>query len=304
MSLLNHFEGPDNERKLLDALERQSLCLGNRALASSLADAGTLELVKPGDAFITQGAEDKDLFLLLAGEARVLVHRAEVARRRPDQHVGEMALIETRAVRSATVEAVEPTVVLRVSEPAFTTVADAHPVLWRRLAIELGQRLRQRNHLVRPRNDRPLLFVGSSKEALPVARALQSALEYDDVDVRLWTDGVFGPSSFTIDDLLNQVRTADFAVLIATPDDTVVSRKSESTAPRDNVVFELGLFMGTLGRERSFILSPREADLKLPSDLLGLTPITYEDVDASRLSSAIATAANTLRQRIQTLSVR
>ena len=304
MSLLSHFEGPDNERKLLDALERQSLCLGNRALASALADAGTLEFVAPGEALIIQGGTDKDLFLLLAGEARVLVHDREVARRRPDQHVGEMALIETREVRSATVEAVSPTVVLRISEPAFTTVADAHAVLWRRLAIELGDRVRQRNQHVRPPNERPLVFVGSSSEALTEARALQNALDHDDVDVEVWTDGVFGASSFPIDDLLRLVNKADFAVLVTTPDDRVVSRKSQSDAPRDNVVFELGLFMGAIGRERSFILSPRGVDLKIPSDLLGLTPVTYKNVDAGRLPAAIGPVANTIRDRIKALGVR
>ena len=39
----------------------------------------------------------------------------------------------------------------------------------------------------------------------------------------------------------------DFAILVLTADDLVASRDVLSTAPRDNVLFELGLFMGGLG---------------------------------------------------------
>jgi CRP/FNR family cyclic AMP-dependent transcriptional regulator len=64
--------------------------------------------------------------------------------------------------------------------------------------------------------------------------------------------------------------------LVFSPDDRVFSREVESNAPRDNIIFELGLGIGALGRERSFIVRPRGADLKIPTDLLGVTPLTYE----------------------------
>ena len=45
-------------------------------------------------------------------------------------------------------------------------------------------------------------------------------------------------------------------------------------APRDNVVFEAGLFGGAIGMRRTFILHARGA--KLPTDLLGMTSIRYD----------------------------
>ena len=50
---------------------------------------------------------------------------------------------------------------------------------------------------------------------------------------------------------------------------------SGQASPRDNVVFEAGLFGGVLGMRRTFILHAKDA--KLPSDLLGLTSIRYGD---------------------------
>ena len=72
------------------------------------------------------------------------------------------------------------------------------------------------------------------------------------------------------------MRSCDFATLVISPDDQVLSRSTVSDAPRDNVVFELGLFMGALGHERVFLVYPRNASIKLPTDLLGLTVLTYE----------------------------
>jgi predicted nucleotide-binding protein len=101
-----------------------------------------------------------------------------------------------------------------------------------------------------------------------------------------------------MDDLQKVLEEADFAVLVATPDDMVTSRGKEQSAPRDNVVFELGLVIGALSRSRSFLLCGRGVDMKLPTDLLGLTPLEY-DADASvALSDRIAPVANDLREII------
>ena len=111
---------------------------------------------------------------------------------------------------------------------------------------------------------------------MPIAETINACLAKASVVVRLWTDGVFGASRFPIEDLAQQVSEADFAVLVLGPDDRVISREKESDAPRDNVVFELGLFMGNLGRQRTYLVVPRGHDIKIPTDLLGLTPIQYK----------------------------
>jgi len=64
-----------------------------------------------------------------------------------------------------------------------------------------------------------------------------------------------------------------------TADDIVISREIEASAPRDNVIFELGLFMGHLGKERTLFAFPKGQQSKLASDLQGVTPLHYKDED-------------------------
>lgn len=95
-------------------------------------------------------------------------------------------------------------------------------------------------------------------------------------EVTPWTSGVFQASQYTLESLVASARSADFAVLLVTPDDVVTNRDGEpQAAARDNVIFELGLFIGALRRERTFIIADR-AGVKLPSDLNGLTWLPYK----------------------------
>ena len=249
---------------------------GDAPLAIALADVAELVAAEPGDVVITQGGADDDLYLVVSGRVEIRIHGRLIAERAAGTHVGEMALIDPSARRSATVVAKEASVLAKVPEPAFSNVADAHPKLWRALAVELGDRLRERTKFIRVPNEKPLIFLGSSREALPVATSLRDLVQCPEIDVRVWTDGVFGASRFPMEGLEAQLDAADFAVLVAAPDDLVVSRGEPSEAPRDNVIFELGLFMGALTRKRTFMLVPRGVDLKIPTDLLGLTPLLYD----------------------------
>ena len=121
---------------------------------------------------------------------------------------------------------------------------------------------------------RPTVFVGSSSEALSVARKFKEVLE-PDVEVVLWDEGLFELGEDTLSSLLKFVSVFDFGLFVLTPDDLVKSRKFRSPAPRDNVVFEMGLFMGALGRRRAFpvVVSPAKNRVKVPSDLLGNTDV-------------------------------
>lgn len=303
--MLRRFAGDEGRRRLEEALREQSVVAHDAQIAREVADAVSLKTYGQGDAVITQGNTDTDLGLILAGTVAVEINGREVARRSAGQHVGEMGLIDPSARRSATNRAIEETVVAWITEPAFSPIADRNPTMWRRLAVDLGKRLRERGLLVRPSNERPVVFVGSTVERLPVARAIQAACEHDPWTTRLWTDGVFGAGRTTIESLAAQTDTLDFGLLVVTADDVVEARGSRSPIPRDNVIFELGLLMGALGRERTFMVRLRdERDLKLPSDLLGLKALELIPGSDADLPSRVGPAVNELRTIISRLRCR
>ena len=145
------------------------------------------------------------------------------------------------------------------------------------------------------------IFVASSKEGLEIAYAVQENLEHD-AEVTVWSQA-FEPSKFTLDSLIDGLDDYDFGSFIFSPDDVVIIRNLEQTAIRDNVVLELGMFIGRLGKERCFIVLPRgQEDLRLPTDLLGLTPVIFEpDRTDKNLNAALGPACHQMRKRIRQL---
>jgi CRP/FNR family cyclic AMP-dependent transcriptional regulator len=299
MSLLDRFVRVGERNPLVESLRDQQMVNGDAVAAARLAGVATLAEYAPGATLDVQGSTETDVYYLLIGEVSIMLNGQEVARRHAGQHVGEMAMIDRSAHRAATIVARDQVIAAKVTEPAFTAVAQEHPYLWRRIAVELGARLRQRGRFVRERNATPIVFIGSSRESLPVVEALTIAGTGLPYILRPWTGGVFAASSFPIDDLAAQVVACDFAALVLGPDDLVISRGKSSDAPRDNVVFELGLFMGALARSRTFLVVPRGLDVKIPTDLSGLTPIHYTP-DLSDL----ATVCGEITQAVSRLGAR
>jgi hypothetical protein len=149
---------------------------------------------------------------------------------------------------------------------------------------------------------KPKVFIGSSSEGLEVAYALQSNLE-NHGEITVWTQDVFRPSEFVLESLLKQLDTADIGIFVFSPDDTVVIRGVEHPAVRDNVIFEVGLYVGRLGRDRSFIVFPRGSNPRLPSDLLGVTVLNYDGARADgRLEAALGPASSKIRSAFSLLA--
>lgn len=157
------------------------------------------------------------------------------------------------------------------------------------------------NQPVRPR---PRIFIGSSSEGLDIARALQAAL-YNEAEPVIWSQGVFGLSGGTLETLLQESDNFDFAVFILSADDLVVKRGQRGNAARDNVLFELGLFMGRLGRDRTFFVYSRTDQLLMPSDLAGVTAASYLPPSEPRyLLAAISAVSSPILAAVQTLGPR
>jgi len=230
---------------------------------------------RPAKTIVRQGDADNDMYMIVSGSVAVLINKREIAVRSSGTHVGEMALLDPTARRSATLVARERTVALKLSERDVTRIACSYPAFWRRVAVEIATRLRERTRFIREPNAVPIVFIGSSSEALADATCIKGSLSRHNLTCRLWTQGVFQLSQTTIEDLVRASQEVDFAVLFLTPDDMTSSRGRRKASPRDNIVFEIGLFMGAIGRDRTFLAVPKGVDLKLPTDLLGVTHAPY-----------------------------
>lgn len=146
---------------------------------------------------------------------------------------------------------------------------------------------------------KPRVFIGSSIESLPIADAINANLDHS-CEVTIWRSGTFRLSSNSIDSLVEKAAAVDFAIFIFSPDDLIVMREKEEKAVRDNVVFELGLFIGSIGKERCYIVKPRNVDLHLPTDLLGITPADYEpNRSDSNIESALNYACTLIKKEVE-----
>src|SRR5437773_10906567 len=102
---------------------------------------------------------------------------------------------------------------------------------------------------------KPSVFIASSREGFKVAEAIQEQLRAT-ADCQIWTQGAFPPSGNTLDSLLNLVGENDFGIFVFSPDDRINIRSNDLVSPRDNVVFETGVFMGRYGRPKVFVVRP------------------------------------------------
>jgi CRP/FNR family cyclic AMP-dependent transcriptional regulator len=297
--MIERFEGESGRQNLTEAIRSQKIVSGVTDLAERIMDLSSLIEVDPGTSIIEQGAEDNDVYLIIAGAFDIFVNGRKVARRFANDHVGEMAAIQPTQLRSATVTATEKSVLCKLTEPQLTEIARQYPDVWRFIAKELARRLEQRNAHVTATHEKIRIFIISSAEALEIARTIQNAFEYD-FTVVVWTDGVFRASWYPIESLERQLDQSDFAIAVAQPDDTMLSRGESAPATRDNVIFELGMFIGRIGRQRSFLVEPRGEEVKLPSDLSGITALTYK-YDAENLAAAMGPACNRIRAIVREL---
>src|SRR5215208_5566780 len=123
--------------------------------------------------------------------------------------------------------------------------------------------------------NKPRIFLGSSGKQAKLLQAITRGLE-DVAEVEPWTT-TFNPGRSTLDRLVELSEEVDFAAFVFAQDDWTTTDASQSgqASPRDNVVFEAGVFGGALGMRRTFILHANGA--KLPTDLLGMTAVRYPD---------------------------
>lgn len=151
------------------------------------------------------------------------------------------------------------------------------------------------------RTMKPNMFIGSSVEGLPIAEAIQSNL-FHQIDADLWSQGIFDLSNNTLDELISKSKIFDFATFIMTPDDIAEIRNKEYKVSRDNVLFELGLFIGAMGKWRVFFVTPNTVDFHLPTDLLGVTPASYNpDSHSGNLEASLGPACTKIKKAVENM---
>ena len=148
------------------------------------------------------------------------------------------------------------------------------------------------------------IFIGSSSKEIKLAKEVKKYLE-PEFDVTIWkesvwdvADSVFGINENFLQSLLKATLQFDLGVLLGTADDIVKVKGKTVLLPRDNVVFELGLFMGRLGLRRcTFVV---EEDIKVLSDLEGVSLVKFSKKDSSTLRQAILKVKNNFYRQSDT----
>lgn len=149
---------------------------------------------------------------------------------------------------------------------------------------------------------RPIMFIGSSTKFLPVARAIGAELD-SEIESRVWDRGVFGVASTTLDELVAVAKQVDLATFVFGADDIAELRNNLHFVTRDNVVFELGMFMGAADRSRCFFVTEKgNLDFQIPTDLAGVTCGRFDPIsDASDPAASVRLFCNDLRTACEKL---
>lgn len=251
---------------LADALRKQKIVADNADLAEAIAHAGEMAEVPARATLVHQGGEDDEVYLIIAGSFNVTVNGKTIARRTATDHIGEMAALLPLQRRAASVVAREDSVVVRLSNTQINEIGSQFPQVWRFFALELAHRLQQRNAAATSGGDGSRVFILTSTAGSEMGRAVQAACESEGFPATVWSEGAFGAGGYAVDRLEEVLDRSDVAIAIVDP---------HSEKARDSVIFELGFFMGRLGRHRTFLIEPRAEDLKLPPELAGVGVITY-----------------------------
>lgn len=153
--------------------------------------------------------------------------------------------------------------------------------------------------------EKPRIFIASSSDQIGVATRIAAALkEPSEWTIHVW-DKSFRFSDSYIESLENELELADFAVVVLTGDDAANVHKTAVVLPRDNVIFELGLFIGRLGRSRCFFFVDAESGTKIASDLSGVKPVSfYPDAVTTDHKPSLKTRVKLVKKQLRELGVR
>lgn len=156
------------------------------------------------------------------------------------------------------------------------------------------------------------IFIGSSGEQRRLVEYMTDFMRKEfgkKLEPVPWTVPWAG-SMYTLENLLAFVDSTDGAILFWTADDKTWYRDTVRHEPRDNLVFEAGLFIATHGRARTQLMVPKyqEGDERtraaVPSDVQGLTWNQYAWAEGDPEATGLPRAARTVCERLVALGPR
>ena len=131
---------------------------------------------------------------------------------------------------------------------------------------------------------KPKIFIGSSTAALPIAEKAKRYLTPIG-DCIIWKEPhVWEANRSTFDNLLRMASYFDFGIFVAAKDDVTFTNGKFVLEPRDNVILEMSLFLGAMGRDKSFLVV--ENGVKLPSDFDGIYMPRFDKDDDNSIKAA------------------
>ncbi len=144
---------------------------------------------------------------------------------------------------------------------------------------------------------KPRIFIGSSSEGIKIAERVKVFFD-DDFECFLWNDGVFKHNHGILETLLTSASLFDFGLMVVTKDDLSDVRGKLEFTPRDNVLFEYGLFLGRVGLDRAYMIC--EKGVKIPTDLKGIN-LAFFNTKKSISKDRTTYATNSLEKELQKL---
>ena len=130
------------------------------------------------------------------------------------------------------------------------------------------------------------VVIGSSSEGLHIAREVRFCMNdlfRGSFGIKIWDEvDIFAAGEVYIESLERALKEFDFAILIVSADDEIRIRGQGFSQARGNVIFELGLFLGALGRKRTFVFRTNESELHIPSDLAAISTFNFDKDNAER----------------------
>lgn len=158
--------------------------------------------------------------------------------------------------------------------------------------------------------EQPQVFIGSASESSYLVDGMSAEIQKINCESVPWNKITYETSKHFLDTFDKNLEKCDFGIFFLTPDDTVESRGKTAFTTRDNVLFEAGMFMGKLGRDRVFLIidGSKWREYKMPSDLMGITVLTYnsthidpQNPDPGKVSIALTNAVSTIKNKIRNL---